>query len=149
MKWAGRKTGGCISRRGETGRDRLWALRGKVEKTERDCLWCRADAEGRRVIRTKIYFVGGPSSFITSSVMWVLRRQVHKTLVPSHEYSYSPLAPDDFTPNCEMNGFTDYMSNAFCSSSLCDAQMEHSANTHVFAYPHTQGIFKMGILPPC
>lgn len=40
-----------------------------MEETERDCLWCRADAEGRRVIRTKIYFVGGPSGFITSSVM--------------------------------------------------------------------------------
>lgn len=120
-----------------------------MEETERDCLWCRADAEGRRVIRTKIYFVGvlpGSSRLLSCKrygdrcmKLWRPRASIHTPHLP----------PDDFTPNCEMNGFADYMSNAFCSSSLCDAQMEHSADTHVFAYPRTLGLFKMRILLPC
>lgn len=50
-----------------------------------------------------------------------------------------PLAPDDFAPKCEMNGLADYMSNTFCSSSLCDARVEHSANTRVCVYIHDMG----------
>lgn len=99
MKWAGRKTGGCISRRGETGRCRLWASRGKVEETEQDCLWCRADAEGRRVIRRKMYFVGGSFQFHHVFCHVSIAETGAWSLLPSRGYSYSSLAPDDFTQN--------------------------------------------------
>lgn len=149
MKWAGRKTGGCISRREKAGRDRLWVFRGKVEKDWARLFMLQSRCRRKESDKNKNLLCRGSLQFHNVFCLQALQRQVHETLVPSHEYSHSLHAPDDFTPNCKMNSFTDYMSNTFCSSSVCNLQMEPSANTHVFAYPPTQGLFKMEILLLC
>lgn len=46
-----------------------------------------------------------------------------------------------------MNGLADYMSNTFRSSSLYDAQVEHSANTHVYVYTHPRLLADGNITP--
>lgn len=47
-----------------------------------------------------------------------------------------------------MNGLADYVSNTFRSSSLYDAQVEHSANTHVYVYTHPRLLLGDGNITP-
>lgn len=125
---------GCISKWGKTNRER------KVEETARDCMQCRADPERKSDLKQNLLCMS-LSFCISSSLVWTLNSPTKASVERlrysglSGGYPHSTLAPQDFThPNGEMNNPTDYMSNTFYGSSLSDAQVACSLNTHTHTH---------------